>query len=226
MTKFTAAAKCCLCAETFKGAGISTHLKKHLEVISKVPVIKQKKTMLHIKVSSGPAYFLHLLMPANLLFGKFDTFLRGIWLECCGHMSEFMIDREKISMKKQLGNVLTVGETIHYLYDFGTTTELDIKLVNSYEMELKPDYAKEITILAQNEPYTFKCVSCGKVATQICSQCQYEIDNPFYCDECAEDEEKHACGESEMCLSVSNSPRMGLCAYEGEDRKFKLVNLS
>jgi hypothetical protein len=38
-----------------------------------------------------------------------------------------------------------------------------------------------------------------------------DTDNPFFCDSCAE---KHE--HEEMLLPVVNSPRMGVCAYDGE----------
>ena len=57
----------------------------------------------------------------------------------------------------------------------------------------------------------YYCAVCGKDAAYICSECMWESDNPFFCEACAEDHE-HA----EMLLPVTNSPRMGVCVYDGE----------
>jgi len=54
------------------------------------------------------------------------------------------------------------------------------------------------------------CDVCGKTAKQICTDCIYD-DNGLLCDKCAE---SHAC-ETELLLPVVNSPRCGVCAYEG-----------
>ena len=68
-----------------------------------------------------------------------------------------------------------------------------------------------IKLIARNEMPSIKC-KCGKDAKWVCSECFYN--NPekaFLCDVCAK---KHECGE-DMLLPVVNSPRIGLCGYEG-----------
>ena len=47
-------------------------------------------------------------------------------------------------------------------------------------------------------------------ATNICCHCIYDGDG-WLCDACLD---KHECGE-EMFLPVVNSPRVGVCAFEG-----------
>jgi hypothetical protein len=41
----------------------------------------------------------------------------------------------------------------------------------------------------------------------------YEEENPFYCGKCAGNPDYT---DEEMLLPVTNSPRMGSCAYDGE----------
>jgi hypothetical protein len=62
------------------------------------------------------------------------------------------------------------------------------------------------------------CSSCGKKpATQICTVCFYNEDAMF-CDNCSK---KHAkqCDDFDdyAAMPVVNSPRMGVCGYEGGD---------
>jgi len=39
-----------------------------------------------------PYYWMHLELPANATLEDLDSFLRDIWLECCGHLSAFRIE--------------------------------------------------------------------------------------------------------------------------------------
>jgi hypothetical protein len=74
-----------------------------------------------------------------------------------------------------------------------------------------PAQKDAVRLLARNVPPEFACRECGKPAEHICTQYMYETDNPFCCGECAEDHE-----HEEFLLPVTNSPRMGSCAYDGE----------
>ena len=99
------------------------------------------------------------------------------------------------------------GQTCSYEYDYGTTTELKLKVISEREVEAK---GKAIQVLARNTPPLILCNVCGKPATEVCAQCIYD-DEGWLCDDCAEE---HECGE-EMLLPVVNSPRVGMCAYTG-----------
>lgn len=224
MTKISTHARCRICGETKAGSGITRHLSTHL---GKLAVDKPGSTFLHLKVSGGSFYFLHLLVPATLTFEKLDYFLRRIWLECCGHMSEFHYEwGNKVANSKQIGSVLGVKESIRYVYDFGSTTELVVAVVGKYSLTVNKKGNEEIIILSRNEAYEFLCTVCGEPADSICMECAGELENPFYCEECSEDEDKHSCGD-EMLLPSVNSPRMGECAYMGiyDSDGFKLLQL-
>src|SRR5207247_4292467 len=53
----------------------------------------QKTKLFHLVVEGryNPEYWMHLEMPASDALADLDDFLRVIWLECCGHLSEFTI---------------------------------------------------------------------------------------------------------------------------------------
>ena len=74
--------------------------------------------------SFNPDYFLHLLVNANSTFKHLDVFLRGIWLECCGHMSAFSRRRhgDEINIKHKVEDIVSPGVELNYQYDFGSTT--------------------------------------------------------------------------------------------------------
>ena len=62
---------------------------------------KQKKIKFFHLVVEGrylPEYWLHLLIPSSSPLWYLDNFLRGIWLECCNHLSAFTIEGERYSI--------------------------------------------------------------------------------------------------------------------------------
>lgn len=180
----------------------------------------QKMKLFHIIVEGrySPKYWMHLEIPSTATLRDLDDFLRDTWLECCGHLSAFTIEGERYvsypdkefddkSMNISLNKILDVGMKFHHEYDFGTTTELALKVISERELEIS---RKTIQLLARNEPPSINCDSCGKIATVICSECIYE-GKGWLCDECAS---KHECDE-EMQMPVVNSPRVGMCGYTG-----------
>jgi len=226
MAKQISNGKCNLCGGTFGKTAMTKHLKecKQKNGVSKTssPGRGSGKTKTFHLVAEGrysPDYWLHLEVPANAKLETLDDFLRGIWLECCGHMSAFTIEGQVYSvapmdelddksMNVRLDKVLEAGMKFFHEYDFGSTTHLTLKVVSEEESEVK---GKDIQVLARNEPPPISCDSCGKMATKVCTQCLYS-DEGWLCDECAAE---HECGE-DMLLPVVNSPRVGTCGYTGD----------
>ena len=159
---------------------------------------------------------MHLDVGGDATLKNLDGFLRGIWLECCGHLSAFTIQGtqymsdpyydEDIGMDARMDRVLTPGMKFIHEYDFGTTTELDLKVVSEREGAMEGD----IQLLARNDPPEITCGECGDPATLMCTECSWESKG-WLCDKCAR---KHECGE-EMMMPVVNSPRVGVCGYTG-----------
>src|SRR5260221_5779664 len=91
------------------------------------------------------------------------------------------------SMDDALGDVLSVGSKFEHEYDFGSTTELVLKVVAERE-GVTPKVTKKpnplVTILARNDAPELACLKCGKPATKICLECEYP-DGGAYCDKCA-----------------------------------------
>lgn len=180
---------------------------------------------LHLVVDGrdNPQYWLHLDVRADATLANLDRFLRHIWLECCGHLSAFEIGEvtytvdygfgddkwgmDEESMDIKLSKAVGVGQNFYYEYDFGSTTSLHLKVVAERLGEARETIIEE---MARNNEPAILCSVCGKVATNICTECIYD-NTGWLCDTCAE---KHECGE-EMLLPVVNSPRVGVCAYAG-----------
>lgn len=162
---------------------------------------------------------MHLAVPVTAPLRKLDDFLRDIWLECCGHMSAFEINGvryaseridEEMSTNAPLSRVLDVETQFFYEYDFGSTTELALKVV-ALRGQGTPKGA--VQLLARNEAPQISCSECdAQPATQICAECACNGEGEgWLCEACAA---AHECGE-EMSLPVVNSPRVGVCAYSG-----------
>lgn len=224
---------CKLCGGTFNKATINRHLRSCLEKQEPAPPAGKPAQPTFVIAAAGkyePGYWLTVETPASAQLQELDQYLRDIWLECCGHLSAFtiqgtdfqlntgMVDamwldffgpsRPTKSMKVKLSNVLQPGLAFEHRYDFGTTTELKLKVV---AQRIRAEQRKGIRLLARNNPPDIRCAKCGQPATWVCSQCIYEGPQAWVCDQCAR---KHRCGE-DMLLPVVNSPRVGMCGYTG-----------
>lgn len=217
--------KCNLCGRTVAGAGMTKHLSACRQQQSEKASGKRPGRVFHlvVKGAESPEYWMHLEAPASATLKDLDSFLRNTWLECCGHLSAFTFrhgrynvtpldsfgygDEEEQDMNVALSEVLQPGIEFFHEYDFGSTTTLYLKVAAVCESPVK---GKTIRLLARNDPPAIECAACREPATQVCGVCIYDGQG-FLCDDCVEE---HECGE-EMCLPVVNSPRVGVCAYEG-----------
>ena len=228
--------KCPFCEKTFAKVGINRHLATHLADKTTVGVTGKSffvKVETNKKWGSTP-YFLSLWIDGEAKMKDLDGFLRSIWLECCGHLSSFtdptkkrkrsgmdflisLIDSEEefpdeISMSRKVKDVLHKELILEYEYDFGSTTALNITVIDEYPV--KAD--KKIVLLSRNEPLKIICSICGKApANQICTVCMYDGKAEF-CNKCAKKHEKK-CNDfaNYASMPVVNSPRMGVCGYNG-----------
>jgi hypothetical protein len=219
---WTSKGTCYICKGTFSKAGMTRHIASCRRKQAKTPSRKSKgkpTKIFHLVVEGRylPDFWLHLDVPARSSLKNLDSYLRDIWLECCGHMSAFTIEGTGYSvypmpgfnerdMSTSLGKVLRPRMKFSYEYDFGSTTELLLKVASEREGVLRG-----IKLLARNDLPPIICESCGEPATVVCTQCIWYRKGAWLCDRCARD---HACGE-DMFLPVVNSPRVGVCAYTG-----------
>ena len=218
---------CGFCKGSFSKAAMTKHLQscaqRKAASVSRGSGAK-KANVFHLVVEGrySTAYWLHLEAPGTATLEALDRLLRHTWLECCGHLSQFEIQGQSYisytpediwdeggrSMRVPLAKILGPKMKFHYEYDFGSTTELTLKVVSEQAAE---GAGKSIQILARNNPPKITCDVCGGgEAVAVCSECQYS-EGGWLCKKCAK---KHKCSQ-EMILPVVNSPRVGVCGYTG-----------
>ncbi len=197
---------CSLCRAELKKTSAAKHLAACLaktKGITEYIIVKAEGGGI-----AGATYWLHAAVPAECTLKDLDSFLRRTWLECCGHMSAFRSGRMEVPQSTRAG-AFDEGEKLAYEYDFGDTTELTITFGEAVTAGKLPGREK-IKLIARNSPPAFACDGCGKPAAYICPVCAYDGEG-WLCEECAE---SHECDEG-MLLPVTNSPRCGVCGYEG-----------
>ena len=123
------------------------------------------------------------------------------------------MERES-DMDVKLGKVLKVGQKFTYEYDFGSTTDLVLRLVSEREGFIEDEESDNIEILARNNAPEMTCVVCGKPAKKVAPGYYFGIEEHVYCSAKCARKNKEEFSYEEM-LPVVNSPRVGVCAYTG-----------
>lgn len=192
---------CYLCGNELGKTAMKNHiLKEHSAKDG------QECRLLKIEGAYDKNYWLYVDVPASSALSTLDSFLRKIWLECCGHMSAFRSQYEDVGMANKIGS-FNMGDVLLHEYDFGSATETLITVIGTVYRKQQ----RGVRLLARNVPITFSCCKCGSPAELIDTE-DYDSENPFYCRKCAEKNDELY----ELALPVTNSPRMGVCGYTGE----------
>lgn len=210
---------CSFCGNEFA----KTVLKNHFKKCDKKPKIKEgdkigKYFLISVEGMHFKDYWLYISVSSIAKLQDIDSFLRKIWLECCGHLSSFTIDRVRYEedddegfykakrMTAKLNTVLYEGLSFTHEYDFGSTTILQLKVIEEYEDIISKE---KVQLLARNVEPKIICTTCEKnVAVEYCCEC-----DEWLCKKCIK---THECDEN-MRLPVVNSPRTGVCGYCGEE---------
>jgi len=201
---------CPYCEKTMAKRGISRHLDTHLKKMSPTA----GKLAYHLRIEGGP-YFLNVLMNSTSSLTILDSFLRKIWLDCCGHLSRFSLGNVRrggeIGKSRKANAVFGQGVKLSYVYDFGSSTELKIQTLGAFALPVKG-----IQLLSRNEPLELLCHRCKKEgATNVCSVHWGDAGGWFFCETCSEKHEAVCEDAEDYWLPIVNSPRMGECGYDG-----------
>ena len=207
---------CMICNEMVTKRTISQHiLKKHKSEHG------EERFLIIADTPYSSPYWLALLADPDAELKKLDSLLRAVWLECCGHLSLFTIqgaefmttwdgsDNDNIgdadNMHVRLKKLLRPGMKFSHEYDFGTTTELRLKVD---DMILSNKSTNPVDVVGMNMKPDMTCDDCGKPAMFH----YVDEDEKCVCNTCSENEEEY---DESMFLPICNSPRTGMCGYEG-----------
>lgn len=197
---------------------------KHFAICSKrlavIKISEGKKTSIetlyHIRAQDpwNGQFWLDMEMRGSATLKNLDDYLRAIWLECCGHMSQFSSgsrQEETLSKKYRADEVLRNGSKLTHIYDFGTSSETSIRVVGMRKG--KPVTTRPIFLMARNWMPESKCAECVKPAKKLCMECFIDEENwRTFCDKHIR---THPHGDYGGPVSLVNSPRLGLCGYDG-----------
>src|SRR6266567_1347540 len=112
---------------------------------------------------------------------------------------------EDRSMEVSLERVLKVGQKFSYVYDYGSSTYINLRVIAERE-GIVQNKKKPVQLLARNTAPTFPCVVCGKPGTEVAmGYFTNSIADSVFCTECANKQDR----EDEM-LPIINSPRAGV----------------
>jgi hypothetical protein len=169
----------------------------------------------HLRVQDAYSkdFWLDLEVRGSKKLEDLDDYLRSIWLECCGHMSQFFLGgpfSRQIGMKRTISEVFAGGAAVTHIYDMGTSSETVLTCVGVRQG--KPTTAHPIALLARNLMPEYPCIECDKTATHLCIECIYQDTAGTLC---AHHAKKHPHTDYGSPMVLVNSPRMGMCGYGG-----------
>lgn len=169
---------------------------------------------LQVRDAYRKEFWLNLEVNGSATFKKLDDYLRSIWLECCGHLSQFSPDGgliQKVGMARKMGDVFQKGAKLMHIYDFGTSSETVIEPIAVREG--KPMTKHPIALLARNLMPEDPCIECEQPATHLCLECVSEAETwGVLCDEHTQNHPHKNYGDP---VPLVNSPRLGMCGYDG-----------
>lgn len=136
---------CALCGTSIDKRRVTAHLDTCAPADDVASGRPRQLLILRIGALGAPEYWLDVEADADAALSKLDTFLRSIWLECCGHLSMFSIPpfryassidtyglgraNTERSMRVKIGEAFSRrGQKGTYDYDFGSTTRLTVEV--------------------------------------------------------------------------------------------------
>ena len=187
------------------------------------PGRKHKRFILHIRDLPYKEYWIYVKVDAAATLVDLDFFLRDIWLYCCGHLSQYIINGinylqpedaiEIFRFRYQWEDIDTPVRDIFYKglkftyeYDFGTPTTLALTVRDEYLDDIP--MSGPVELLARNNKPEYACTICGGIADIVYGI--HESIERFYCNRCG-DKQKEV--DLELCLPLLNSPRSGECGF-------------
>lgn len=173
-------------------------------------------TLYHLRMQDAytGTYWFDAEVSGSATLSRLDDYLRAIWLECCGHLSQFTVGGQgghEVGQSRRVDATFVGDTSLTHVYDFGTESVTLIEPVGRRDGVPLSTYP--ISLLARNLAPEVTCIECSGRATYLCTECQLEWESPgTLCDEHAATHPHEEYGEP---MPIVNSPRTGLCGYVG-----------
>lgn len=211
---------CTFCGRALTRQGMSRHLaacqsrQRAIERANRTSGEGEELYHLLVQEMAGEDYWLHLEMRGSATLDDLDDYLRAIWLECCGHLSQFSLGQwqsPEIPMTTRASDIFEPGLEVLHVYDFGESSWTSIQVVRVRRGQSLT--GRPILLMARNDPPLYPCVVCGEPSSWLCMECLIEHDEwGTFCDEHAAEHPHENYGPLRRLV---NSPRTGMCGYEG-----------
>ena len=212
--------KCVYCGQEVAKNAAAKHLAVCAERQGTIAKIDNKngeiETLYHLRIQAvdSDQFWLDLEMRGSAALKDLDDYLKAIWLECCGHLSKFSIGGWRgndIPKNRRADEIFESGIKLTHIYDFGTTSETLIRMVGARKG--KPTISRPIALMIRNLMPEYECIECKKPAIWLCMECLIEKNVwGTLCDDHTEIHPNDNYGEP---VRLVNSPRLGLCGYDG-----------
>ena len=211
---------CAFCAQVIAKQSVAKHVSACTGYQALVAQAGQKpgasEILYHLRAQDAynNAFWLDLEMTGSATLKHLDGYLRAIWLECCGHLSQFSVGGwrgEEIAPRRKISTVFQPGMKLTHIYDFGTSSETVIKVIATREGT--PITKRPIALLVRNQMPESPCMECQQPAAWFCHECLIEANIwGTLCDTHAKTHPHENYGEP---VRLVNSPRLGMCGYDG-----------
>jgi hypothetical protein len=190
--------------------------QRHVQITTAQQTNRKPETLYHLRMQDAydSNFWLDLEVRGSATLKDIDAYLRAIWLECCGHLSQFSVggwQGSEIAKSRRVDAIFQREVELTHIYDFGTSSETRIKTIG--QRTGTPLSARPMVLMARNLMPEATCIECGQAATQLCMECLIEEQVAgTLCDQHAASHPHEDYGEP---IALVNSPRLGMCGYTG-----------
>jgi hypothetical protein len=210
--------QCAFCGHVTTKAAMRRHSDRCVERLAEDAEASARKPetlhRLRIESADAPTFWLDVEVRGSTTLERIDHYLRVIWLDCCGHLSEFSLDgwgADRVGMSRKVDAAFRDGSELTHIYDFGTESITKLREVD--RRQGVPLTAHPLSLLARNVLPEVACVDCDQPASHLCLECQHEWEAPgTLCPKHADDHPHQDYGEP---IELVNSPRVGMCGEVG-----------
>ena len=173
-------------------------------------------------------YSMFAIFGTKCKFSHIDNFLKNKWCTCCEHIATLDVfekgdepqNHKSVKFNTRISKYEYANQFC-YSYDLGSTTTIYFRILKkldgvepnynlnpNYNSNTNPNSNTNIELIYQNEPFVLKCKN---LKTCKSKEAIYIYFGDLLCNEC-----KLNIKDSKYLQNIVNSPRTGVCVYNGE----------